>query len=70
MAIELIDKIKPKNNGSFPMVDSDDVEMPDGSRLSGFARVMASGKDGQFAVSNGKGGITWLTVGSADEEEF
>lgn len=34
MAIYLIDKIKPKNNGNFPMVDAVDVEMPDGKRLS------------------------------------
>ena len=34
MAIDLIDKIKPKNNGSFALVDAADVEMPDGSRLS------------------------------------
>jgi hypothetical protein len=34
MAIELISKIKPKNNGTFAMVDASDVEMPDGSRLS------------------------------------
>lgn len=36
MAIYLIDKIKPKNNGDFPMVDAEDVEMPDGTRLSDF----------------------------------
>lgn len=34
MAIELISKIKPKNGGTFPMVDAEDVLMPDGSRLS------------------------------------
>lgn len=33
MAIELIGTIKPKNNGKFPMVESTDVEMPDGTRL-------------------------------------
>lgn len=37
MAIDLIDKIKPKNNGTFALVDAADVEMPDGSRLSAFA---------------------------------
>lgn len=36
MSIYLIDKIKPKNNGNFPMVDAADVEMPDGTRLSEF----------------------------------
>ena len=34
MSVELIDKIKPKNNGTFPLVDAVDVLMPDGSRLS------------------------------------
>ena len=34
MAIDLIDKIKPKNNGKFALVDAVDVEMPDGTRLS------------------------------------
>lgn len=33
MAIELIDKIKPKNNGSFPLIDASDVVMGDGTRL-------------------------------------
>ena len=33
MPIELIDKIKPKNSGSFAMVDAQDVEMEDGTRL-------------------------------------
>ena len=36
MAIELISKIKPKNGGSFAMVDAEDVEMPNGDRLSDF----------------------------------
>lgn len=31
--IDLIDKIKPKNGGKFPMVDAEDVQMPDGTRL-------------------------------------
>lgn len=34
MAINLIDKIKPANNGTFPMADAEDIELPDGSRLS------------------------------------
>ena len=33
MAIELIDTIKPKNGGSFPIVEAADVAMPDGKRL-------------------------------------
>ena len=30
MAIELISKIKPKNNGDFPLVDAEDVAYKDG----------------------------------------
>jgi hypothetical protein len=33
MAIELIDTIKPKNGGSFPIVEIGDVGMPDGTKL-------------------------------------
>lgn len=36
MPINLIDKIKPKNGGAFAMVDAEDVEMPNGGRLSQF----------------------------------
>ena len=32
--VELISGITPKNNGTFPLVHSRDVEMPDGKRLS------------------------------------
>ena len=34
MAILLISKLKQANNGKFALVDADDVEMPDGTRLS------------------------------------
>ncbi len=32
MAIELIDKIKPKNSGDFPMADAEDIDV-NGVRL-------------------------------------
>ena len=38
MAIELIDKIKPKNGGKFPMVDAEDVACGD-ARLSDYLPV-------------------------------
>ena len=38
MAIELISKIKPKNNGSFPVVDAEDIAYKDG-RLPDFLFV-------------------------------
>lgn len=44
MAVELISKIKPKNNGSFAMVDSVDVEMPDGTRLNTLHADLQSAK--------------------------
>ena len=34
MSLPLADKIKPKNNGTFALVDAADVEMPNGTRLS------------------------------------
>ena len=39
MPLELIDKIKPKNGGKFPLMDAEDVLMPDGKRLSEFRSV-------------------------------
>lgn len=33
MAIDVIDKLKPKNNGTFPLLDAVDVEMSDGSTV-------------------------------------
>jgi hypothetical protein len=36
MPIELIDKIKQKNNGQFALVDAIDVELGDGTRLQEF----------------------------------
>ena len=36
MSIPITDKFKPRNNGTFPLVDAVDVEMPDGTRLSDF----------------------------------
>lgn len=35
MAIELISKIKPKNNGNFPLVDAEDIAYDNG-RLPDF----------------------------------
>lgn len=40
MAIELIDTIKPKNGGSFPIVEIGDVGMPDGTKLDVALPVM------------------------------
>lgn len=42
MSIELIDKIKPKNNGTFSLVDACDVEMEDGRRLEDAVKTHTS----------------------------
>ena len=43
MAIELIAKIKPINNGTFKMVDACDVEMADGQDLETYLRNLSTG---------------------------
>ena len=62
MAVELISKIKPKNNGTFPLVDAADVEMPDGTRLSDFKGGVTSvnGQTGDVTITatNGKDGVS------------
>ena len=69
MAIELMDKIKPKGGGNFPMIDAADVEMPDGTRLSEFKpdlelteeQIAAlKGQDGKDGV-DGKDGADGYT---------
>lgn len=54
MSIELIDKIKPKNNGNFALIDAVDVEMPDGTRLSEFNLETGSGLPEVSEEDNGK----------------
>ena len=44
MSIPITDKFKPKNNGSFALMDAADVEMPDGTRLGDLD--LSTGKDG------------------------
>lgn len=53
MAIGITDKFKPKNNGSFALIDAADVEMPDGTRLSDVD--FSEGNDGltPFIGANG-----------------
>lgn len=53
MAIELIAKIKPKNNGSFAMVDAEDVETPDGGRLLDYLPVILTQSEYDTLVDGG-----------------
>ena len=69
MAIYLIDKIKPKNGGSFAMVDSADVEMSDGTRLEEFLKALAE-NTGSLDIdyeANLAFDTTELVVGVTDE---
>ena len=67
MAIELIDTIKPKNGGSFPMVEAKYVAMPDGTRLSEFNP--GSGLPEVTEADNGKVlGVTNGTWGPLDPD--
>lgn len=45
MPILIIDKIKPANGGNFPMVDAQDVAMPDGTRLDQVMPIFLSQSD-------------------------
>ena len=54
MAIELIGKIKPKNNGTFSMVDATDVEMPDGSRLTAHLEAKDTAVSAQITALGAK----------------
>ena len=53
MAIELISKIKPKNGGNFAMVDAEDVEMPDGTRLPAHLPIALSRADYEALCTSG-----------------
>ena len=70
MAIELIDKIKPKNGGNFPMVDAEDVLMPGGLRLSEYELSVESAVGiqsvQQTTVAQGDGAENVFTVTLTD----
>lgn len=59
--IPLIDKIKPKNNGTFPLVDAEDVLMPDGTRLSGYTPFIPVTQDEYDAL---------VATGTVDESKY
>ena len=50
MAVEVIDKIKPKNNGNFALMDAADVEMPDGTRLDDTVKKLQEDMTGAGVV--------------------
>lgn len=58
MPIPITDKFKPKGVGGYPLMDAEDVLMPDGKRLSEFE----SGKPGKDGVTPhiGANGNWWI----------
>lgn len=42
MPIQIIDKLKPKNNGEFALVDAADIELASGNRLEAFLTEQAA----------------------------
>ena len=60
MAIDLIDKIKPKNNGGFALVDASDVELPNGKRLD---KAVADKMEKPTAATVGQ----YVTIKAVDE---
>lgn len=58
MAIELIAKIKPKNNGNFFLVDASDIEMPDGTPLSDLKAITPTiGDNGNWHIGTEDTGV-------------
>lgn len=66
MPITLIDKIKPANGGSFPMVDAADVALDDGSRLNGQPIVRVVPKLPDDAAEHPE--ILYLVVEDGDDK--
>lgn len=52
MAIELITKIKPKNNGNFTLVDAEDIAYKDG-KLTDYMFEALTEAEYNKAVANG-----------------
>lgn len=53
MAIELIAKIKPKNNGGFPLVDAIDIEYKEG-RLTDYMPIALTQEEYNALKDSGK----------------
>ena len=62
MAVELIAKIKPKNNGNFPLVDAEDISIDEkDKRLSELLAEFAN-----ISFSNGKDGASIFEIPNVD----
>ena len=53
MAIELISKIKPKNNGTFPLIDAEDIAYGNG-RLPDFLFTCLTQEEYDALKANGQ----------------
>lgn len=77
MAIYLIGKIKPKNEGTFALMDAADIEMEDGTRLEAYLDKLSTkvwaleeggGSGGTGAQGVGIVSITIVEVGAKAEK--
>lgn len=72
MAVEVIDKIKPKNGGSFPIVEAVDVEVSEGQRLPEALAAKANAADVTETTDNLQEQIDQIAqaagAGTADTE--
>ena len=69
MAIELIGKIKPKNNGTFAMADAVDIEMPDGSRLPSFLEAKDAAVNKQISTLEAQDGVLGQKVAALEAKD-
>ena len=72
MAVEVIDRIKPKNGGSFPIVEAVDVEVSEGLRLPEALAAKADAEDVTTATADLQAQIDQIAqaagTGTADTE--
>ena len=67
MAVEVIDKIKPKNGGSFPIVEAVDVEVSEGVRLPEALDAKADTADFTAATSDLQSQIDQIVISASAE---
>ena len=79
-SVDLISGIRPKNNGTFPLIDAKDVYVTDDKRLDAALNDKADAADvvpkpaeegttGQILRINEEGNPAWSNVGTPTEEQ-
>jgi hypothetical protein len=67
MAVEVIDTLKPKNNGTFPVVEAEDVEVSEGVRLPEALGQKAEQADLDEAATSLQGQIDQIVISASAE---